>query len=312
MLEKYVLSNLGLTKKEVVVPPKVGVDFGALKLGSYYLIVSSDPVTGAPFDQGWYALNVCANDVSTSGNAPSFFQVVILLPERGSLSELKRITKGLNKAALSLGATIVGGHTEVTPSLSFPIVCVTGFAFARHFVSASNAKAGDSIVFTKWAGVEGTSIIAYKIGLKRVAKKFSSMLSVVKEAVTAYKTLAVHAMHDCTEGGVIGALYEMSVASKLGFEVYEQKIPVAHETNTLCSAFKLDPLRLIGSGSLLLSVKSGREKQVINALSHLGVNASVIGKFTKGKKLLISRKKEVEINEAPSDEIWKFLKTRST
>ena len=266
---------------------------------------------------GWYAVNVSANDVATSGNRPQFLQSVILLPEKATVRDVARISSEMDRTASSLGITIVGGHTELTPGLRRPIVITTVFAFASSYVTAADARDGDSILITKSAAVEGTAICASDstaLGGKvspdviRRAKSFFKKLSVVDEAVAAYATGYVHAMHDCTEGGVLGAVFEMSRASRLGFELQEGNIPVATETAAICSALGLDPLRLISSGTLLLAAKAGREKDVIRAVVEAGSKAAVIGKFRKGSRSLTCRDGSREqILDAPTDELWKLI-----
>ncbi|MEM0119968.1 MAG: AIR synthase-related protein [Thermoprotei archaeon] len=229
VLERYVLSRLGARSDRVVLGPMVGVDFAAIRLGEGYLIVSSDPVTGALDHVGWIAVNVCANDVATSGNPPRFLQVVLLLPEGTTKRYLSEITREVDSASKKLGLTVVGGHTEVTRGLRHPIVCATCFTHAEKYVSANGARVGDKIILTKTAGLEGTAILG---GAQ--AGELLDNLSVVGEAVEAFRMGGVDAMHDCTEGGVLGALYEMAKASGVGFVVYEDKIPVHPLTRTLC------------------------------------------------------------------------------
>ena len=140
----------------------------------------------------------------------------------------------MHRTASGLGITIVGGHTELTPGLKRPIVVTTAFAIARSFVTAADARDGDTIMITKTAAVEGTAICASdpsRFGkgvdpeMIRKAKGFYRKLSVVDEASAAFAAGGVHAMHDCTEGGVLGAVYEMSYASNLGFELDEREDP---------------------------------------------------------------------------------------
>lgn len=317
VLEKYLLGMTGAKSRDLVVAPSLGVDFGVVRHGRSQLIVSSDPVTGVKERVGWYAVNVSANDVATSGNRPQFLQSVILLPQRASVKDVARISSEMDKTAASLGITIVGGHTELTPGLRRPIVITTAFAFASSYVTAADAKDGDSILITKTAAVEGTAICASdstKLRKKLApevlerAKRFLRKLSVVEEAAAAYATGAVHAMHDCTEGGVLGAVYEMSRASKLGFELKEDKIPIASETAAVCSVLGLDPLRLISSGTLLLAVVPGREKEVIRAVAEAGSRATVIGTFWRGRRNLVRKDRSVEqILDAPTDELWKLV-----
>lgn len=142
VLRKHLLGMTGAPSPELVVPPSIGVDFGVIKQGRDYLVVSSDPVTGVKEKVGWYAVNVSANDVATSGNRPRFIQSIILLPEDATVRTVAQISREMHRTAAELGITIVGGHTELTPGLRRPIVMTTAFAFARRFVTAADAKRG--------------------------------------------------------------------------------------------------------------------------------------------------------------------------
>ena len=128
----------------------------------------------------------------------------------------------------------------------------------------------------------------------------------VDEAVAAYETGVVHAMHDCTEGGVLGALYEMATASGQGLEVDEKDIPVSKETRRICSALGVDPLKLISSGTLLIAVKKGEEQVVSEAVASVGSRATAIGRFMKGKVVLTRNGLKEEVAGPPSDEIWRL------
>ncbi|MGA2198600.1 MAG: AIR synthase family protein [Nitrososphaerales archaeon] len=320
VLRKYLLGMTGAHSSDLVIPPSIGVDFGVIKHGKDYLVVSSDPVTGVREKVGWYAVNVSANDVATSGNRPRFMQSVILLPEDATDGTVAKISREMHATAAELGITIVGGHTELTPGLRRPIVVTTAFAFARSFVTAADAREGDTIMLTKSAAVEGTAIFGSdasrfrgevdQVMVKR-ARGFFRKLSVVDEAVAAYESGKVHAMHDCTEGGVLGAVYEMSYASKLGFEVREASIPIARETAYVCSRLGLDPLRLISSGTLLLAVERGAEEEVSEAVRSAGSRVTAVGRFRKGERVLAREGGRMEvIGEPPTDELWKLVDGR--
>jgi hydrogenase maturation factor len=322
VLSKYLLGMTGAPSSDLVIPPSVGVDFGVIKQGRDYLVVSSDPVTGITERVGWYAVNVSANDVATSGNRPRFIQSIILLPEDARVGMVASISREMHRTAAGLGITIVGGHTELTPGLMRPIVVTTAFAFARSFITAADSRDGDTIMITKSAAVEGTAICGSDAGrfgrgadqeMIRRARGFYRKLSVVEEAVAAFGTGKVHAMHDCTEGGVLGAVYEMSFASNLGFELLEDKIPVARETSYVCSRLGLDPLRLISSGTLLLSVKPGAEEEVASAISAAGSTVPADGAFRTGGGVLARRDGKRETVEGPpTDELWKLIDVRGT
>jgi hydrogenase expression/formation protein HypE len=319
VMERHLFGMTGATSGRVVVEPSLGLDFGVVRLGGErskgsYLIVSSDPITGVSERTGWYAVNVSANDVATSGNRPEFMQSVILLPEDASERDVKELAADMHRTAKGLEIAIVGGHTELTPGLHRPIVVTTAFAVADSYVTAAGSRAGDTLMMTKTAGVEGTAILGTDARFNRRldretvagASKYFERLSVVDEAVVAHRTGAVHAMHDCTEGGVLGALYEMATASGLGLEVAEADVPVSRETKKICSAVGVDPLKLISSGTLLIAVRRGNEGLVSDAVGSVGSRATPIGRFRKGKVLLTRRGRAEEVTGPPRDEIWRL------
>ena len=294
----------GAKSELLVTPPKAGLDFAAIKIGEGFLIMSADPITGVSSNIGEYAIQVSANDVATSGNRPQFAESVVLLPEGSSAEYAGEIARQMDRAGKRLGMTIVGGHTEVTPGLTRPIVAVTAFSIAKSYVSSQDAREGDSIVMTKTAGLEGTAVLG---GQAKLLEK----LSIVNEAAAAYETGYAHAMHDCTEGGVLGAAFEMSLASNVGFELEESLIPVGPETRTLCRKYSIDPLKLIGSGSLLISVAPGKEELILESLRQY-CKSTVVGRFVKGGRTLIHADGTRErISAAPEDELWGVLSRRA-
>jgi hydrogenase expression/formation protein HypE len=301
------LKRTGAFSPRLVTLPKAGLDFAAVQVDGSYLIVSADPITGVDKEIGEYAMKVSANDVATSGNPPQFAESVVLLPEGTTPARLEEMAKQMDSAAKDVGVSIVGGHTEVTPGLTHPIVIVTEFSVVKDYVSSADAQVGDSILMTKSAGLEGTAILAGKEGDETARKKFLGMLSVVVEAVGAYKTGYIHAMHDCTEGGVLGATFEMSLASGLGFRLTRSAVPIAQETRMICDRLSLDPLCLIGSGALLLSVERGKEEDVKDALKS-ECSVAIVGEFTKeGRELLLDNGKRRLIPRAPEDELWRLF-----
>jgi len=297
VLRSTFLRLTGAPSPNLVTPPLAGLDFAALKVEGKYMIISADPVTGVVESIGRYAIIVSANDVATSGNRPQFAESVVLLPEGADAAFAKKIATQMHVEAKRLGINIVGGHTEVTPGLVRPIVAVTSFSFVESYVSSRDAKEGDTIMMTKSAGLEGTAVLSgSQAGL--------DAMSIVDEAVTAYGTGAVHGMHDCTEGGVLGAVFEMSLASELGFELDGRLVPVSPKTRALCRRLDIDPLKLIGSGALLLAVAKGKEATVTDRLSPI-CRVTIIGRFTKdGRHLTNSKGRRVTVHTAPQDELW--------
>jgi hydrogenase maturation factor len=323
LLNNIVFKNLGVTRDDIIVGPKNGLDGAVLELGDKNIIVSMDPVTGAIEKIGWLAVNVNANDVATFGVEPSFMFSCILLPENSDSELIRDISSQINNAAKEIGIAVVGGHCESTIGLNNPVVvgCIIGFTDKKKFVTAANAKPGDIIILTKSAGIEGTAILASdkekelnkKIHISQIvkARNFYREISVVKEALIAYETGGVNAMHDPTEGGIIGGIHEMADASKLGVKIFKKKIPVRIETSLICKFFKIDPLQLISSGALLISANPKYVYNILNSLSKEGIQATVIGEFLSNPNLRVIKfenEEERDLIRPKSDHLWKALR----
>jgi len=322
VLRGIIFRNLGAKRQEVVLGPSAGFDGAVIDAGDKSLIVSMDPITGAIERIGWLAVNVNANDVATFGVEPALLFSCILLPEDSDKKIVEAICVQMDKAARDLGMAIVGGHSEVTPGLTNPIVvgCAIGMTEKGNYVTAGGAKPGDKLILTKSAGIEGTAILASdrEKQLKKAlnpaellsAKSFYYRISVVRDAVTAYKTGGVDAMHDPTEGGIIGGVYEMAEASKLGIKILERKIHIERETATICEFFGVDPLQLISSGALLISAKPEFAEKIVKRLEEERIPASVVGEFLEDRESRTIIRKGSTIQPLPepsSDHLWVAL-----
>ncbi len=313
LLERLVLRKKGSVDPKVMVGPMAGVDVGVVEVGGKYLISSTDPITGAEERVGWLAVHISANDVATSGARPKYLLATLLMPEGFGEKEVGFIADEMDRAAKELGISILGGHTEITPGLKRPIVVATALGFTEKYVTSAMAKEGDVILMTKSAGIEGTAVLvsSYRdllrkmgYGMVKEAEAMFERISVVNEALAAFDTGAVDAMHDPTEGGILGGVMEMAIASGLGFEVYESKVPIEQPTFELANLFKIDPLRLLASGSLLIAAKPWMVSEIKRALR--GVKVDEIGRFTKADYVLIRRDGRREKVEGPvKDELWK-------
>ena len=279
ILKDVVFKNLGATRSEVILGPAAGVDGAVLDVGTKNAIVSMDPITGAVERIGMEAININANDVATFGVEPAFFFSCIMLPENADSKIIDAISTQMHNAAKELGIAIVGGHCEVTPGIANPIVvgCIMGLTEKGKYVTAAGAKTGDKIILTKTAGIEGTAILAtdreeqlqkvFSQSLLDSAKQFYNQISVVKDALTAYRTGGVHAMHDPTEGGILNGIHEMADAANLGARILEEKITIEPETAKLCRFYEIDPLQLISSGALLIAADPEAAPKIIENLA---------------------------------------------
>lgn len=321
-LERVIYTRLGVADPRVLVGPKIGEDAAVIEMGSRVLAVHSDPITGAAENLGWLAVNVSANDVATRGATPRWSSLILFLPEDASLRLLEAIMEQAHEAAMEIQVSVVSGHTEVTPGLRRPMAACTciGEAPRDRFFTTGGARRGDALIVTKGAAIEGTAILASEfthqleplLGRATVeaARRFIRRVSVVRDALTAVEAGGVTAMHDATEGGVLGALYEMAYASGLGIRTSYEKVPVALETKAVCEALGVDPMRTISSGTLLIAVRRDRAEGVVQTLRRAGIGASDIGSFVdraEGVTVAMRDGSVVEVSAPVQDELWRLI-----
>lgn len=326
LLKDVVFKNLGTPRKEVKLGPAAGVDGAIIDMGSKDAIISMDPITGAVERIGMEAININANDVATFGVEPAFFFSCIMLPVGTDNQTIDAISTQMHHAAKELGIAIVGGHCEITPTITSPIVvgCIMGLTDKGNYVTAAGAKSGDKLILTKTAGIEGTAILATdrEEQLRKVfnqtlidsAKQYYNHISIVKDALTAYRSGGVHAMHDPTEGGILNGIHEMADAASLGVKIQQDKITIEPETAKICRYYEIDPLQLISSGALLIAADPEAAPKIIEKLAAEHIYANVIGEFTlnPNKRIMIRADDSAEILERPaSDHLWLALSHES-
>jgi len=275
------------TDPRVVVGARVGEDAAIIDFGDRYLVAKSDPITFATDRIGWYAVHVNANDIATRGAAPRWMLATVLLPEgKATFAQAGGIMTQMAAACGELGASLVGGHTEVTYGLDRPIVVghMLGEVAKDRLVTTAGARPGDAIVLAGPVAVEGTALIAREFAAEArrrgvdeetlaVARGCldSPGISVVRAALVAARTVRVHAMHDPTEGGLATGLHELAWASGVGLRVDGDAIRVLPACRRLCDAFGLDPLGLIASGALVVAVAPGDVKALGEAYAREGM-----------------------------------------
>ena len=320
ILERIVFSNIKYKREEVLVSAAIGEDNGIIDFGDNVCVVSTDPITGATKDIGRLAVHISCNDVSTSGGEPIGLLLTILCPPKTTEEELEVIMRDAAQAAAEINVEIIGGHTEVTDSVNRVIISTTviGKQLKEKLPNHDKIKIGDKVVITKYAGIEGTSIIAKEleeklinlIGDKKIleAKNMDSMLSVVREGIIAGKYNAKY-MHDITEGGVYGAVWEASVAVKRGILIDEELIPIKDVTMEISNILGIDPYRLISSGSMLMIISDEDLERLQVELGEYGIKATAIGEITGSGIYKVKDGVKSEITPPGSDELYRALKT---
>jgi hydrogenase expression/formation protein HypE len=318
VLKRSVLNQINHRREEVLVGPAIGEDCSILAIGEdEVLVISTDPITGTVQDIGTFAVHITANDVASNGAEVIGIMLTILLPEGTEEAELRTMMKDIEVVCEKLHIEVIGGHTEITKAVRQPIVTVTGVGKMKRneIIKTAGAKPGQEIVMTKWAGLEGTAIIAaakeeelrvkYSQSFLDGAKNMIDYISVVPEAMIA-RAIGVTSMHDVTEGGLFGALWEIGAASRVGLEVDLKKILLKQETVEICEFFDLNPYMLISSGCMLII--TDRANQLVDRLKAEGIAAAVIGHITEGNDRIIINEEERRYLEPPkSDELYKVM-----
>jgi hydrogenase expression/formation protein HypE len=302
------LASVAPTDPRVLVGPGIGLDAAVIDMGDRLLVAKSDPITFATDSIGWYAVQVNANDIVTTGATPRWFLATVLLPARpaatigvanrvGSRADealAQGILTQIHRACVGIGASLVGGHTEITYGLDRPIVvgAMLGEVTRERLVTPSGARPGDALLLTKGIAIEGTALIAReKAGeLREFGDEFLQRcrnfliepgISIVRDAAIAISAGRVHAMHDPTEGGLATGLHEMAQAAGIGLTIDSEAVPVYPETLAVCRATGLDPWGLIASGALLLAVEAADAQNIVRALKAEGIGVAIIGQATQ-------------------------------
>lgn len=330
-LSNLVLNRLPALSSSTVVGSDIGADCAWIDLGDQMMVISSDPVTAGGMESGTLTVHVSCNDIAACGVKPTGILIDIIAPPSCSEEDISRIVEDASSEAKKIGVDIVGGHTEVSESVNTFIVISTAFGLVGkdHPVPLGHAVEGDSLILTKTCGIEGTYIAAkeHRSKLSSLpselidrASSYSSLISVVPEGVVTgalesssgslndrgYKIGAADLLHDVTEGGVLGAAYEMAHISGLGITVDERLIPITDETSRICEVLNINPFRLISSGSLLIATPE--PDRILKALSDEGINAVIIGKFTSKNqgfnRVDKATGKTVELTPPEADELY--------
>ena len=312
-LRNIILNNKTIKRSEVKVRNDVGEDCSIIDFGDCEGIFSTDPITGANENVGKLAVHINCNDIASSGGEPIGILVTILAPTSSTLEEINKVMNEIDEEAAKIGVEIIGGHTEVTSAVNKMVISVTviGKNLKGKSIKTAGAKVDDDIIVTKALGLEGTYILIndYEERIQKIlskeeiefGKSLINKISVLEEGKIGGE-FGVNSMHDITEGGLLGGLFEVAMASNKGFKIYKDKIPMFDITKKVCEEFKIDPLRLISSGSMLITTKNG--DGLIKKLKEKGIDASIIGKISEHGGILVDKGNEINVEPPKRDELF--------
>jgi hydrogenase expression/formation protein HypE len=291
-LLRSLLAHAPVGDPRVLLGPGIGIDCAVIDHGETLLVYKSDPITFATDEIGWYAVQVNANDIATTGAVPRWMLVTLLLPEGETTEEMvEKIGNQIFSACREIGVALVGGHTEITSGLRRPVLVGTLIGEVRRdrLVTPRGAQPGNRVLLTKGVPIEATALLAREFPemLRSVLSEaeidqardflYHPGISVLRDAQIATRTAQVTAMHDPTEGGLVGGLWELAEASGHTVVIDAQAVPVYPLSRRICNSLSLDPLAAIASGSLLLTAPSDQAPKIQRALEAEGIACAEIG-----------------------------------
>ena len=285
------LNQFAFQDPSVLINPGIGEDTAAVDVTSEeVLVLKSDPITFATDAIGQYAVLINANDIATSGAKPRWLLTTLLFPCGVTPSEIHKVFQELKEFCRRWEITLCGGHTEITDAVTRPVVTgmMAGTVIRSKLIDKRNMASGDRVLLTKGVAVEGTAIIAREFGARLAqlgladveiekCRDFLSHISIIPEARLAAQSGATSAMHDVTEGGLATALEEMSIAGGHRIRVDLDAIPVFAETRKICQLLSIQPLGLIGSGSLLICCREAGCSSLMASIRRSGIEVACIG-----------------------------------
>ncbi len=328
LLSNTVLRLTGARSKDVIVGPSFGVDVSVLEISEDRVMVANcDPISLMPelgiSDSAEMSVHEVASDVATSGQAPQYALFDLNLPPRTSDKTLEIYWKSISRECAKMGISIIGGHTGRFEGCDYSIIgSATMWTICKKadYLTSSMASDGDDLILTKSAAFGATAMLAKSFPRKvrnfagssvfTEASNYFAKMNTIDDSL-ATVSVGIHdkgvtAIHDVTEGGVFGAVYEMATASRIGCKIEVEEIPVSEPTAQVSRLFRIDPMTSLGEGSLLVASKPEKTFHVVKALKEKKVKATLVGRFSskfKGVRLM-SKRSNVGLRYPSRDPYW--------
>jgi hydrogenase expression/formation protein HypE len=258
-----------------------------------------DPVFFPGGNIGELAVNGTVNDLAMCGAEPLYLSAGLIIEEGFSMADLKNILKSMGIASERAGVIIVTGDTKVVPKGSVDKIFINTSGIGRIpagvDISSHNARPGDKIILSGTIADHGMAVLTQREGMTfdsplksdtaPLNLMVSRMLSVCKD---------IHVLRDPTRGGVGTALNEIAGKSNVGIRIYEEKIPLKNETESICELLGFDPLYIANEGKLIAFVKDNHTQEVLSVIQEddHGKDACIIGEVVsehRGKVVMKTR-----------------------
>ncbi len=321
-LLRRMIERMPVQHDRLIVGPGEGLDCAVVDYGDTLLVLKSDPITFATDEIGWYSVQVNANDIATTGATPRWFSVTALLPEGLATPKLvETIADQIGSACREMGVTIIGGHTEITIGLSRPILAGTmiGEVPRQELITPAGARPGDAILLTKGIPIEATAILMREmydqlyphLSAAEIEEArnylYQPGISVLHDAQTATRAGLVTAMHDPTEGGLAGALWELACACGHTLVVDPSRVPIPDIAGKICNALNIDPMAAIASGALLMTVDAEDTSTILEEMRKEAIPCHQIGVVEEGVSEVLQAGNRLPLPRPARDEIARLF-----
>ena len=327
IFQELIFPRLGAANDQVLVGPQHGVDVGIVEIGGRAVSFTCDPVFIVP-EYGWeraawFAIHILASDAVTCGLSPRFIAIDLNLPMEMTKKQLETVWDTMHQECQKLGIAVITGHTARYENCHYPMVggaTVIGIGELDEYVTPRLARSGDKLIITKGPAIEATGILAtmfphiiegqFGHDFSQKAEQIFYQMSVVEDALTAVsigvRENGITAMHDATECGVWGGLYEIAQAAGLGVIIEKDKIVVEDCIVEICDFFNIDPYASISEGTLIISCRKHKAQEVVSALSQKGIKSSIVGELISPDKgmVLVEDGREKKLEHPIVDPFW--------
>ena len=302
VFDTVIAPRLGADREDVRLGPQHGVDFGVIEIGDQALALATDPISILP-DLGFerasrFAVRIVLADVAVSGLDPSHLTISFSLPPTMTDETFASIWTAIHEECAALGIEVVTGHTARYAGCSLPWVgAATALAIGdtSTMLRPDGARVGDDLVMTTGPAVEATAVLASLFPeaidcadsrLARVAAMLDE-LDVVRDARALSAIEGVRAMHDITEGGLLGGLHEMASGAGVQFDIDSDRVPSDDDVAAVCSSLDMDPWRATSSGSMVVAVEPHATESALAALGDRETTAAVVGTVESGSGVVV-------------------------
>lgn len=328
IFDEVIYHRLGKKRDSVLVGPKNGVDAGIIDIGGgKVLALTTDPFFIVPQygweRAAWFAVHILASDITTTGLPPQYMSIDLNLPMSITKDELEQMWNAVHSECEKLGITIVTGHTGKYDGCNYPMVggcTLMSIGPKDAYITPAMAEVGDAVIMTKGCAIEASGIFAVTFK-EKIAKNFGQQfadeaedifyqMSTVREALSlaniGVRKNGITAMHDATECGVYGGLFEIAQASRVGIVVEKEKIILSETVKIICDLFDMDPYISISEGTLLATCKPHKVDEALQTLTDENIDAAVIGEIVpagEGRKL-IEAGQEKPLEHPQVDPFW--------